>query len=137
MSTLKNAVANVGHSVAEAAKTVGTNVAKGAESAVDFIQDKTGMGGPAEGKDLGFAGIREHMDVIASCGTKVGVADEIEGGALKLTKKDSADSQHHYIPLAWIERVDRHVHLNKNSHDTQANWKTDEATSGCGVGTAI
>jgi Uncharacterized protein conserved in bacteria (DUF2171) len=33
------------------------------------------------------------MDVIASCGKKVGVVDHVGGGAIKLTKKDSPDGQ--------------------------------------------
>jgi hypothetical protein len=132
-STLKGKVTDMGHTVAEAAKTVGETVAKGTESAVDFIKDKTGMGGPAEGTNLGVAGIKEHMHVIASCGKQVGVVDHLEGEALKLTKKDSRDGQHHFIPLNWIERVDSHVHLTKNSKEAEDGWKSDATSCGCGA----
>jgi hypothetical protein len=74
--------------------------------------------------------IRERMDVIASCGTKVGVVDHVEGNAIKLTKNDSKDHQHHFIPTEWVERVDSSVHLKKNSMDTERNWKSEAA--GCG-----
>lgn len=131
-STFKEKVADVGNAVSEAAKKVGANIAKGTESAVEFIKDKTGMGGPAEGTDLGVAAIKEHMNVIASCGKKVGVVDHLDGGALKLTKKDSPDGQHHYIPLGWVERVDSHVHLTKNSKEAELGWKDDAASCGCG-----
>jgi len=61
--------------------------------------------------------IREHMEVIASCGKRVGVVDRVEGDSIKLTKKDSSDGQHHLLPLDWVARVDQHVHLTKNSEE--------------------
>jgi hypothetical protein len=85
----------------------------------------------AERTDAGIASIKEHMDVIASCGKKVGVVDHVGGGAIKLTKKDSPDGQHHFIPVGWVERVDSHVYLQKNSMETEQNWKTDAAACVC------
>jgi hypothetical protein len=76
--------------------------------------------------------IREHMDVIASCGTRVGVVDRIEENSIKLTRADSPDGLHHYIPADWVERVDDHVRLRKNSMEVQQNWKPDAASCGCG-----
>src|SRR5262249_17003095 len=76
--------------------------------------------------------VHEHMDVIASCGTKVGVVDHMEGNAIKLTKNDSPDGQHHFIPADWVERVDDKVHLRPNSKETEMNWKADAASCGCG-----
>jgi hypothetical protein len=131
-NTIKDKVVDAGHTVADAAKKLGDNIAKGAGTAVDFVKSKTGMGGPAEGTDAGVVGIKDHMDVIASCGKKVGVVDHLESGAIKLTKKDSPDGQHHFIPVAWVERVDSHVHLTKNSKETEEGWKCDAAGCGCG-----
>jgi hypothetical protein len=131
-STMKDKVADAGHAVADAAKSVGHKIAAGAEKAVDFVKEKTGMGGPAEGTNAGIAGIKEHMSVIACCGKKVGVVDRVEGSAIKLTKNDSPDGQHHFIPVGWIERVDSHVHLKKNSQETEQSWKPDAASCGCG-----
>ena len=118
--------------VADAAKNVGHKIAEGTEKAVNFVKEKTSMGGPAEGTNAGVAGIKEHMSVIASCGKKVGVVDHVEGSTIKLTKNDSPDGQHHFIPVGWIERVDSHVHLKKNSQETEQNWKSDAASCGCG-----
>jgi hypothetical protein len=132
MSTIKDKLANAGHAVADTAKNVGHKIAEGTEKAVDFAKEKTGMGGPAEGTNVGVAGIKEHMCVIASCGKKVGVVDGVEGNAIKLTKKDSPDGQHHFIPTGWVERVDSHVHLAKNSRETELGWKTEAASCGCG-----
>jgi hypothetical protein len=130
-STMKDKVADAGHAVADAAKNVGHKIAEGAATTVDFVKDRTGIGGPAEGSDAGIAGIKERMDVIASCGKKVGVVDHVGGGAIKLTKKDSPDGQHHFLPVGWVERVDSHVHLKKNSMETEQNWKSAAAACVC------
>jgi hypothetical protein len=79
--------------------------------------------------------ILEHMEVMASCGTRVGKVDKVEGKSLKLTKNDpQAGGKHHYIPLAWVARVDQQVHLNKDSEDVMRDWQ-DELT-GTTAGTA-
>ena len=131
MSDIKEKVADAGHKVADVAKKVGHGIAAGAEKAVEYVKDKTGLGGPAEGTNVGVSGIKERMNVIASCGTKVGVVDHMEGGAIKLTKNDSPDGQHHFIPTNWVDRVDSHVHLKKNHVETQKSWKCDAASCGC------
>jgi hypothetical protein len=107
-------------------KNAGQKVAEKAEQAADWVKEKAGMGHKQEcGMSKGTSEIREKMDVIASCGTKVGVVDHMEGGAIKLTKHDSPDGQHHYIPTAWVDHVDNHVHLKKNSKETEQDWKSD------------
>lgn len=67
--------------------------------------------------------IREHMDVFASCGTKIGVVDHVEGGSIKLTKNDSPDGQHHTVPLTWVAKVHDHVHLNVNHKEVMSQWQ--------------
>lgn len=131
MSDVKSKLKDAGHAVTEAAKAVGKEVAKGTEKAVDFVKDKTGIG---EAKDRGIAAITEHMPVYASCGTKVGAVDRVEDGKIKLTAKDSKDGQHHYLPLSMVDRVDTHVHLNKNSVECEAAMTGDACGSGsCGA----
>lgn len=132
-STIKNNVVNASDAVAKAAKDVGSRIATGAEDAVDFVKEKTGMSDPGEGTDRGVAAIEDHMDVIASCGKKVGVVDHVEGGAIKLTKNDSPDGRHHFVPVTWVARVDRHVHLTKNSKETEQDWKPDASSCSCGT----
>ncbi len=67
--------------------------------------------------------IAAHMDVIASDGTKIGVVDHLDGpDRIKLAKNASPDGQHHYVPLAWVDHVDTHVHLNRNEADAKAGW---------------
>jgi hypothetical protein len=76
--------------------------------------------------------IREHMEVVASCGKRVGIVDAVEGNSIKLTKNDSAaGGQHHFIPVTWVETVDDRVHLNKNSKETFEQWKAQSASC-CG-----
>ena len=34
------------------------------------------------------------------------------------------DGKHHLFPVAWVERVDQHVHLNKSSQEAKQQWQT-------------
>ena len=70
---VKEKVVDASHVAAETAKTAGHKIADGAEQATDWVKDKTGLG-----HDKGVAGIQERMDVIASCGKKIGVVDHFE-----------------------------------------------------------
>ena len=136
-STLQQAehkVAETAHKVADAASSIGHKIAEEAAHAANWVREKTGMTPDCSAsKDQGVASIRERMDVIASCGKKMGVVDHIEGSVLKLTKKDSSDGQHHFVPTSWVAKVDSHVHLNKNSMETEQNWKSEASACGCGV----
>jgi hypothetical protein len=130
--SVKEKVKDAGQAVADTAKNVGHKIAEGAECATDWVKDKTGMGTSC-GTDVGVAGIKERMDVIASCGKKIGVVDHMEGTSIKLTQKDSADGMHHFIPTNWVDHVDGHVHLKKNSMEAIQGWKSDAASCGCGA----
>lgn len=67
--------------------------------------------------------IVEHMDVIASDGTKIGTVDHLDGpDKIKLAKNTSPDGQHHYIPVSWIDHIDAHVHLKASSVEAKAGW---------------
>ena len=49
----------------------------------------------------GVSDIKEHMQVIGADGVPVGTVDKVEGGRIKLTKKDSGEGghkgHHHFI----------------------------------------
>ena len=80
---------------------------------------RTGVAGTATG---GMA-IAEHMPVLGSDGVHVGTVDHLDGAdRIKLTKNDSPDDKHHFIPMSWVERVDTHVHLKKTALETQKEW---------------
>jgi hypothetical protein len=70
--------------------------------------------------------IKEHMEVLGSDGQHIGTVDDLEGSSdIKLTKSDpKSGGQHHLIPLAWVDHVDQHVHLNRSSKDVQTRWRT-------------
>jgi len=125
-------LSDVGHSVAEGAKSVGHKIAEGAKDAAGWVKEKTGMGESSGSCGMSGHKVTERMDVIASCGTKVGVVDHADGKTIKLTRKDSSDGQHHFIPMDWVDHVDTHVHLKKNSMEAQAGWKSDAGSCGCG-----
>ena len=55
--------------------------------------------------------IRPHMEVLGSDGLHIGTVDHVDGEQIKLTRKDSNDGAHHYIPLSDVTRVDDHVHV--------------------------
>ena len=68
--------------------------------------------------------IKEHMEVLGSDGQHVGTVD-YRSSDIKLTKSDpKSDGQHHLIPLAWVDHVDQHVHLNRSGKDVQTQWRT-------------
>lgn len=111
------------------AKEVGHKIADNVAHAADWVKEKTGVGpGRAEGSDAGVAGIREHMEVYASCGKKVGVVDHLQGEVIKLTRDSCGDGQHHFLPTSLVDHVDRHVHLNKNSEEAMK-WCTTDAST--------
>ena len=51
--------------------------------------------------------IREHMEVIGADGAHVGTVDKVEGGRIKLTKKDSGShsDHHHFISGGLVAAV--------------------------------
>lgn len=60
------------------------------------------------------------MDVIGADGVHVGTVDKVEGGRIKLTKKDSGEGSHrghhHYISTALVAEVEGNkVRLSANS----------------------
>ena len=54
--------------------------------------------------------IKEHMEVIGADGVHIGTVDKIEGGRIKLTKKDSGEGSHkghhHFIDKGLVAGVE-------------------------------
>jgi hypothetical protein len=97
-------------------------------------RDQEGDGDQNCGQSRQLKDIKPHMEVISSCGCTMGKVDHLEGNAIKLTRNDSPDGQHHFIPTNWVEKVDNHIHLKRNAEDTLKEWKTDAAScSNCGA----
>jgi hypothetical protein len=141
--TLKEKVEEVGHKIAETATKVGHRVGEKVEQATDWAKQKSHQAGnrieeaaqkvehkaketfgEGCGTTRSIADIREHMEVIGSCGNRLGKVDHVHDGTIKLTKNHSPDGQHHLIPMGWVERVDEHVHLNKSCGEAAREWET-------------
>ena len=86
--------------------------------------DKTGASlSESTGSTGSLQNIKEHMEVYASCGTKIGKVDHVLGDKIKLTKNDSPDGKHHVIPTAWVAKVHDHIHLSKDHKQVEAEWQ--------------
>jgi hypothetical protein len=64
--------------------------------------------------------IKEHMEVIGADGVHVGTVDRMEGGRIKLTKKDSGEGSHkghhHFIEKGLVAGVEGNkVRLSANA----------------------
>jgi hypothetical protein len=67
--------------------------------------------------------IREYMAVYGSCGDRVGTVDGVRGEWLCLTRDPHAGDQPHCVPLGWVDRVGRHVHLSKPCDEVMRRWQ--------------
>lgn len=139
--SIKDKLDDAGHKITETATKVGHAVGEKVEEATDWAKEKAHQVGNridetvqkvehkaketfgGTGTGGAIASIREHMDVIGSCGNKLGKVDHVMGGEIKLTKNDSPDGQHHTIPTSWVSRVDEHVHLTKNCGEAKREWQ--------------
>lgn len=50
--------------------------------------------------------IKEHMEITDSGGNHVGTVDDVQDERIKLTRSDSSDDMHHYLPLEAVEKID-------------------------------
>jgi hypothetical protein len=141
--TAKDKVEETGHKISEKATEMGHKVEETMEEAADWAKEKAHKVGSrveevaqkaehkakemfGEGGSTTSGGaIREHMDVVGSCGTKLGRVDHVEGSSIKLTRNDSPDGMHHVIPTSWVTHVDNQVHLSKNCGEAQREWTTE------------
>ena len=73
--------------------------------------------------------IRENMQVLGSDGGVVGRVDKVDGERIKLNR-EPARGPHHFVPLAWIARVDEHVHLDRDSGTARNGWTAESVATG-------
>src|SRR6185312_9261243 len=64
--------------------------------------------------------VKQHMEVIGADGVHIGTVDRVEGGRIKLTKKDSGEGahkgHHHYIKRSLVADVEGNkVRLSANA----------------------
>jgi hypothetical protein len=142
--TIKDKAQKAGHKMSEKATEVGHKVSEKVEEAKDWVKEtahKVGnrveetaqkvehkakeVFGEGTGGSSATGAIREHMDVIGSCGNKLGRVDHVQGNSIKLTRNGSSDDRHHFIPTSWVSRVDDHVHLNKTCIQAKQQWQSE------------
>lgn len=64
-------------------------------------------GGSGSGAGGAFAAqIAKHQEVIDASGQHVGTVDHVDGDRIKLTRKDSADGEHHYVALSEVAGIE-------------------------------
>ena len=69
--------------------------------------------------------LKEHMDVHAEDGTVLARVERVEGGtdSIRLSR-DLATGVHHWIPLAWVQRVNKKgVHLHMPADQVRQTWQ--------------
>jgi hypothetical protein len=50
--------------------------------------------------------IKEQMTVVGADGVHIGTVDHLDGERIKLTKADSGDGKHHYLPAGLVAAVE-------------------------------
>ena len=53
--------------------------------------------------------IKEQMTVVGADGVHIGTVDRLEGERIKLTRADSGDGKHHYLPAGLVAAVEGDV----------------------------
>lgn len=56
--------------------------------------------------DHDHSAIKEHMHVIGADGVHIGTVYHLDGERIKLTRADSGDGRHHYLPAGLVASVD-------------------------------
>lgn len=81
--------------------------------------------------------ITEDMKVVGSDGEHVGTVDKVEGDQIKLTKADSPNGQHNYVPTSMVNSCEGEtVTLSQTAADAKANFANGE-TAESAAGAAI
>jgi len=80
-------------------------------------------------KSFDASQIGEHAEVLSADGQHIGTIDSVEGERIKLTRKDSTDAKHHFIPLSWVASASGgEVRLNRNAYVVREHWGTENRT---------
>ena len=71
--------------------------------------------------------ISKHSEVVGSDGSHVGTVDGVEYGEIKLTRKDSPDGKHHFIPVDSVKSIEENkVILSETAEQTQKTWRVGD-----------
>lgn len=65
--------------------------------------------------------IKAQMPVVCSEGGQFAVVDHLEGtDSIKLARDEHGE--HHYMPVAWVTRVDDSVHVDRPGKQAMQEW---------------
>jgi hypothetical protein len=81
--------------------------------------------------------ITEHAEIVGSCGNHVGTVDHVDGDFIKLTRNDSSDGQHHYLPVSAIAHVEDGKVITTMNHKAALSLLQDQPETGAGGFAAI
>ena len=73
--------------------------------------------------------IRSGMQVLGSDGGMIGVVDGLDGSDIRVREGSEAAARH-AVPLAWVSRVDEHVHLDRSAALARETWDGAAAFGG-------
>jgi len=68
--------------------------------------------------------IKQHMHILSSEGSVVGMVDKLEGGThdIKLAR-DQEMQVHHWIPIAWVKKVaSKGAHVSQDAETVRGEW---------------
>ena len=84
---------------------------------------------PTKTESFDASQIGEHAEVLSADNQHIGTIDSVEGERIKLTRKDSTDAKHHFIPLSWVASASGgEVYLNRNAYVVREHWGTENRT---------
>lgn len=72
--------------------------------------------------NMNTSDIKDHMQVVGSCGNPVGTVDHLQGDQIKLTKDSDPHGKghHHFLPVSQVKGVENgKVVLNVNSEQAK------------------
>ena len=103
----------------------GDGVRDAGTPSADNTRGSAGSGRAGSGS---AANIREHMKVVGSDGQHVGTVDRVVSDReIKLTRRDSPDDEHHFIPTDWVQDVGDTVRLDRTADDARREWRHENA----------
>lgn len=77
--------------------------------------------------------IQNQMPIVGSDGAQIGVVAHVDAGESIKVVRD-AQGQDHWIPLDWVDRVDRHVHLARTAREATSEWMDTPPAMSAGTG---
>ena len=71
--------------------------------------------------------IKSHMPVVTSEGDELARVDHLssDNRTIKLAKDEKGE--HHYIPVAWVTKIDNAVHLDRPLQQAKHDWSGEAA----------